>query len=291
MVVGCPKCKTKLKIEEQRIKPEGSRFKCPKCTAILLVKRPPIKEPAPERARVLDEKKIMVAHAGQSIIEKVSSQLKAQGYEILTSRDGVDMMIKTLRELPHMIIVDVALPKIYGFEVCKQLRERDETKNMKMLLISSIYDKTRYRREPLSLYGADDYIDDHLIERDLIKKISSLKGLLKEEPLPEMPRVSPSPVGVTPQPAMPKIAPADDMVEKAKRLVRTILSDIYLYSAPKVEEAIRNNTFPQVFAGDLKEGLKLYEQRIPPEIRKKGDFFKEEMANFINIRKKSLGIV
>jgi len=40
VVVMCPKCKTKLKVDETRLSPEGSRFKCPKCATVLVVKKP-----------------------------------------------------------------------------------------------------------------------------------------------------------------------------------------------------------------------------------------------------------
>jgi hypothetical protein len=80
------------------------------------------------------------------------------------------------------------------------------------------------------------------------------------------------------------------MVERARRLARTILSDIYLYSPQKVEEAIRNGNFYATFASELKEGMKLYETRIPQEVRQKGDFFREAIEDFIETKKKALGI-
>lgn len=285
MVVACPKCKSRLKIADEKVSSQGSRFKCPKCATVLLVKKPIEKE-----LRKLDTKKIMVAHADPSVIERAKASLSLRDYEILTSTDGVDMMIKALKELPHVTIVDVALPKIYGFEACKRLRDRDETKDMKLILISSIYDKKRYRREPSSLYGADDYIDEHLIEEELMKKVNALTR--PKEEMPHMPVMEEKPSLAPPTVEAPQKveAPSDEMVEKAKRLSRTIFSDIYLYSAPKVENSIRNNKFKEVFAPELKEGIKLYESRIPPEIRSKGNFFEKELENFINIRKKSLGI-
>jgi len=161
LLVSCPKCKSRLKIADEKIAPEGSRFKCPKCSAVLLIKRP--KAPAPQK-KPLDRKKVIVAHAEPDIVERAKKVLEGAGYLVITSLDGVDMMVKTLRELPGTAVVDVALPKVFGFEICKRLRERPETKEMRLILISSIYDKTRYKREPVSLYGADDYIDEHEIE-------------------------------------------------------------------------------------------------------------------------------
>ena len=81
---------------------------------------------------------------------------------------------------------------------------------------------------------------------------------------------------------------SDEKIERAKRLARTIVSDIYLYNTPKAETAIRNGTFHAAFAPELKEGLKLYEHRIAQEVRDKGDFFKDTVREFIDNKKKSL---
>lgn len=305
MVVICNGCKTRLKVLDEKIAPEGSRFKCPKCSAVLLVKRP-VKTEAPAqpaiKARKLNPKKIIVAHAEQAIIDRVKSSLSSKGYEVATATDGVDMMIKTLMDLPHLAIVDVALPKIYGFEVCKRLRGRAETKDMKFVLLSSVYDKKRYKREPVSLYGADDYVDEHEIEIKLLDKIIALTQPSPEEKEPAKP--SPRQVQAQAEPEKPKPAlatppvtepeaqakPEDEMAWKARRLVRTMFADIYLYSANKVENAIKNNNFSAAFATELREGMKIYENRIPLDIRNKRNFFKEELDKFINLRKKSLGV-
>jgi hypothetical protein len=74
-------------------------------------------------------------------------------------------------------------------------------------------------------------------------------------------------------------------VERARRLARTIIADIYLYSKAKVDDAIKKDSFHKTFASELKEGFKLYENRVPAEIRGIGDFFNEAINNFIEKRK------
>ena len=166
MVVVCPKCKTRLKVDENKIKVEGSRFKCPRCRTILLVKKPA----APPK-KTLDKNKILVAHPNASTTNEITSILTQNGFHTITSVDGIDAMIKATKELPFLTIVDVGLPKIFGFEVCKRLRQRAETKEMKFIFIGSIYDKKRYIREPESLHGADDYVDEQHIAESLVEKV------------------------------------------------------------------------------------------------------------------------
>ncbi|KKK88694.1 hypothetical protein LCGC14_2740560, partial [marine sediment metagenome] len=47
MVVGCPKCKVQLKVADEKIKPEGLKIKCPKCSTVLMVRKPAAAPAAP----------------------------------------------------------------------------------------------------------------------------------------------------------------------------------------------------------------------------------------------------
>ena len=302
MVVVCPKCKTRLKVDETKLSPQGSRFKCPKCSTVLVIKKP-----AAQEKRSLDNKKILVAHSSASVVDNVKNLLGREGYTVITSADGIDAMVKALKELPSFGIIEVALPKIYGFEVCKKLKSRPETKEIKLILVPSIYDKTKYRREPVSLYGADDYIEEHDLSVRLIEAIDRIKSgapAAAQKPAAETRQEAPGAQGQRPTerdagepdreeqtaPAQRSAADlkTDEAIEKARRLSRTIINDIYLYNAAKVDEAVRRGDFYVVFGSEVKEGFKLYENRIPQEIRKKADFYREAIDNFLVAKKKSL---
>lgn len=307
MVVMCPKCKTRLKVAEERLAPGGSRFKCPKCSAVLLVRKP---LPAAEKA--VDGKKILIAHSNPAIAGEITSLLKKNGYLTITASDGIETMVKAIRERPSLVIVEVGLPKIYGFEVCKRLKLRPETREMKFILVNSVYDVGRYKREPESFYGADDYIEEHRISELLIDSINALRGkepagnkeekaekapgpsledktVPEEAPVPAPEEKKVQPPEEAPAPAFEERIvrpPADEKIERARRLARTIVSDIYLYNTAKADEAIRNNTFHTVFSPEIREGLKLYEGRISKEVRGMGDFYQEAITNFIEAKKK-----
>lgn len=292
MVVICPKCKTRLKVDEGRLTAGGSRFKCPRCATILLVKKP-----LPVQEKPVDNVKILVAHSNPARTEEITSLLKKIGYLTVTATDGIEAMVKAIKELPFLAIIEVALPKIYGFEVCKRLKLRPETKNIKVILVSSPYDKTRYKREPESLYDADEHIEEHRIVELLTDTVNVLRGggYKKTEEKAEKPSEAPAKqkVGQKTEPQVKpveKIVPPDneEKIERARRLARTIVSDIYLYNTAKAEESIKADTFFHVFAAEIREGTKLYESRIPPEIRSQGDFFRNVLKNFIESKKKVL---
>ncbi len=289
MVVICPKCRVKLKVDETKLSAEGSRFKCPKCATVLVVKKP-----AAQEKKELDKQKVLIAHSRKEAADLIGSLLAAQRYEVVTAMDGIEVMVKALKELPFLCITEVALPKIYGFEVCKRLKARAETKDMKFILIPSIHDRTKYRREPVSLYGADEYIEEQDLRSRLIDTIDLLKGSVRKEEPEKRPAPAKQPAAVE-APVQKEAAPAavgpvtsNDKIEKAKRLARTIINDIYLYNTAKVDDSIRNDNFFSVFASEVKEGLKLYENRIPLEIRNKEDYYRQAIEDFLAARKKTL---
>ena len=292
MVVVCPKCKIRLKVDEGKLKVEGSRFKCPKCSTFLLVKKP-----VAVTKKAMDNNKVLISHSNPAIINEITSLLTKNGYQTITATDGIDAMVKAIKELPFLTIIEVSLPKIYGFEVCKRLKLRAETKEMKFMLVTSVYDKKRYKREPASLYDADEYIEDHQISELLVDKINKIRGIKPEEKEKRLEKPPEEPVmEKIEQKAEVQIKPEaitgkplfDEKIERAKRLARTIISDIYLYNRAKADESIRNNNFYFVFAAEIKEGLKLYENRISQEVRAHGDFFREAIENFIANKKKIL---
>lgn len=61
--------------------------------------------------------------------------------------------------------------------------------------------------------------------------------------------------------------------EKAKRLARTILSDISLYNQPKIEKGIKNDNLFDLLEDDLQKGLELYRSRVSPEISSQTNYF------------------
>jgi predicted Zn finger-like uncharacterized protein len=302
VVVTCPKCKAKLKVDETKLSPTGSRFKCPKCSTVLLVKKP-----AGQTKKVLDTSKVLVAHSNQKVIESASAVLKNQGYKVIASTEGIDAMVKAMKEFPFVVLIEVSLPKIYGFEVCRKLKAREEAKNMKFILVPSIFDKSKYRREPASLYGADDYIEPEDIPDMLAGKVNMLankpeegaEGRVPEEQITVPEKNQLSRTGVLFEQSEIKKSPVqsaskaqdeavNEVIEKAKRLSRTIVNDIFLYNSTKVINSIRSNTFLTIFAAELREGQKLYENRIPLEIRNGGNYYSETIEEFISKKKKEL---
>lgn len=71
-------------------------------------------------------KKILVVDDSPSILRLVGRTLEAEGFEVITAADGVEGLSRALDESPDLLILDVTLPRMDGFEVCRRLRSHHD---------------------------------------------------------------------------------------------------------------------------------------------------------------------
>lgn len=100
--------------------------------------------------------KILLVEDDSNLREIYGARLEAEGYEILTANDGEEALAIAVKEKPDLIITDVMMPKISGFDMLDILRTTPETKNVKVIVMTALsQDDDRKRGTDL---GADQYI-------------------------------------------------------------------------------------------------------------------------------------
>ncbi len=178
MIVPCD-CGAKLKIDDTKIGDQGIRVRCPRCGNILPVRRQTAaremsvsSKPAAPAASKLPV--VLVAHDSAVVRESICEVITQAGFEADTAADGFEALKKVTENKPKAIVLDVGLPGIYGFELCERLKASQETSGIKIILLSSVYDMRRYKRTPVTLYGADDYIEKHHIPDFLPAKLQKM---------------------------------------------------------------------------------------------------------------------
>lgn len=176
MIVPC-ECGAKLKINDEKISDKGIKVRCPRCGNVLTVQKPsltpsPAKKPAP--AAGVSGSLVLVAHDSDVVRKMVGDVLTDAGFQVDMAADGIEALRKATEKKPQGMVLDVGLPGIYGFELCERLKGNANTKGIKIVLLSSVYDMRRYKRTPVNLYGADDYIEKHHIPDFLPLKLRKL---------------------------------------------------------------------------------------------------------------------
>lgn len=113
-------------------------------------------------------KKILVVDDEKPIVDLISFNLKKEGHVVIEANDGEDGYNKALNEKPDLILLDVMLPKMDGFTVCRKLREKIATPIIMITAKEEEVDKV------LGLeLGADDYMTKPFGIRELIARVKA----------------------------------------------------------------------------------------------------------------------
>ena len=116
----------------------------------------------------MDKKRILVVDAEMSIVNILKVNLEKGGYDVLTAMDGEEGLITALTEDVDLVLLDVMLPKMDGFEVCKKIRQKSEVPILMLTARSEEIDKI------LGLeLGADDYVTKPFSVRELMARVKA----------------------------------------------------------------------------------------------------------------------
>ncbi len=116
--------------------------------------------------------KILIIEDDQTAMRLIEYALKQRGYQVLTTYNGLEGIITAQKEEPDLIILDIMLPGIDGFEVCKRLHSGSQTAKIPILIVSAKNQKedinTGFRA------GADDYLPKPASPTEIISRVERL---------------------------------------------------------------------------------------------------------------------
>ena len=73
------------------------------------------------------DRKILIVDDEKNIVDIIAFNLKKEGYTVITAADGEEGVQKAMEENPDLILLDIMMPKLDGYEVCKKIREKKNT--------------------------------------------------------------------------------------------------------------------------------------------------------------------
>ncbi len=128
--------------------------------------------------------KILIIEDDRDIVEMVEYNLKQDGYTAVHAYDGEKGIKLADKEKPDLIILDLMLPAIDGFEVCKTLKLQQSTCRVPIIILSA---KSRETDKVVGLeLGADDYVTKPFSPRELLARIKAVLRRHKEQPAGEI---------------------------------------------------------------------------------------------------------
>lgn len=119
-------------------------------------------------------KKILIADDEEDVKVVVQLFLESKGYEILTAYDGLDAVEKIQSEKPDLVLLDIMMPLIDGFEVCKKIKDIPELADIPIIMMSaSSHAESKQRGIEV---GAIDYLVKPFSPEELGKLIEKTLG-------------------------------------------------------------------------------------------------------------------
>lgn len=119
-------------------------------------------------------KKILVVDDENELLKALSIRLKTSGYEVITASDGQEGLEKAKSQSPDLIVLDILMPKMDGYEVCRMLKFDEKYKSIPVIMLTAKaqdIDKAMGKK-----VGADDYITKPFETQDLVDKIKKHLG-------------------------------------------------------------------------------------------------------------------
>ena len=123
----------------------------------------------------MEKKKILVVDDQDDLVKTIQFALELEQYEVLVSYNGEDALNQARRKNPDLILLDIMLPKLDGYKVCRLLKFDEQFKHIPILMLTA---KTQEKDKILGVEtGADEYITKPFDIEELIGKVKAyLKG-------------------------------------------------------------------------------------------------------------------
>lgn len=137
------------------------------------------------------EKKILIVDYDVKSLESLSEIFENRNVEIITARDGASAWEKFESEKPDLVILELMLPKLHGFDLTQKV-VKESKGTVPVIIVTGVYKGHQYRNEAIRNFGASGYFEKPLDKDKLLREVLSYlpdeSGAEDEMPeLPELP--------------------------------------------------------------------------------------------------------
>jgi len=181
MLVKCPSCGAKIRVStsEFNLQDKLVRYLCRECEKIVMIDLVadviPSSSTSDRTDKTLRPVRIVVADDSATFVEMVQDLLKKEGYVVISAQDGGEALKKIAENRPDMILLDLFMPNMSGFEVLKALKTNAGYKNFRnipVLVTSGVYKPAEV--EMIHELGASGFISKEAVPEFLAYRIKKL---------------------------------------------------------------------------------------------------------------------
>ena len=280
MDLSCRKCGARFRAAIESPLTRAVRVECPACTHQMVLK-PSVAVPAKPAlseaeggagrqgaAAAQTRRRIaVIADEPRPFRTFLARHLERLGFDVALFESGEAALDHVRRARADLVIVNVYLKGKLGVEVSEEIKNDTDLAHARVILIGALFRANRFRANPTNLYGADEYIEEAIPEREfrqIIHKLFPDIGAPEEQPV------------------------ESKEYAEARRLARLILSDIVIYHPGKVDKGIRDDNFFELLRDEIEEGRQYYESRVPMRIRRDTEIFTETIRQFVQMKREEM---
>ncbi len=117
--------------------------------------------------------RILVVDDDAAITLMAEQVLRGEGFDVVIADDGPSGLEQAQASAPDLIVADVLLPRMDGFELCRRIRRHPDLRHVPVLMLTGVFRRLRYRSEAMSC-GANDFLEKPVHPRQLVARIQSL---------------------------------------------------------------------------------------------------------------------
>ena len=122
--------------------------------------------------QMIARSKVLIVDDNEQNLELLAAYLDTIGCKVATSIDGVDALAKVPQENPDLILLDVMMPRMSGFEVCRKLKSDPQTRDIPIIMVTALNELGDIERGVEC--GTDDFISKPVNRLELLTRVRSL---------------------------------------------------------------------------------------------------------------------
>ena len=123
----------------------------------------------------MPKSRVLIADDNLANVELLEAYLAGCDYEIATAADGAETLVMAESFEPLLILLDIMMPKLSGFEVCEELKGNAKTRGMMILMVTALTELGDIERAVAA--GCDDYLSKPVNKAELLKRVENLLKL------------------------------------------------------------------------------------------------------------------
>ncbi|MCZ6696620.1 MAG: response regulator [Acidobacteria bacterium] len=178
VVVRCPSCKTEIRLREFDHDSRVIKYLCSNCQNVVridLVQDAVNSSSSPDSYEKTEhKKKVLVADDTATVRKIAASLLTSAGYDVVEAHDGRQALDLVEKEHPDLILLDLLMPKMTGFDVLREIKKSERLKETPILIMSGVFKKDVL--DFLQASGVAGFVDKGQIRESLLFRVEQALG-------------------------------------------------------------------------------------------------------------------